>query len=469
VSLGRPVAVASEDFDRDGDRDVAVADFTGNRVVILTTALSPASAMPCDALGLQVGSQMSVVGPRALVTDDFDRDGSFDLAVIGDQGLSLFFGNGSGGFDASPANPMEAGSNPSSVAVTDFNRDFTPDLIVSDSGSTSVSIFLGRREQTEPFTERCPLVVARMTNAVVATDLNGDARPDIAVTSPQGPDVGIFVQIPDAPLTCESMGASFQGQSAVGLPDEPVDLVAGVFTTENNIPDLVVAMRDSGTGGTVVLLEGRAVGGGGVTYSQGTPVVLPTREPGGVRSVPTDIGVGDLERDGRVDLVLTDSQNNALVEFRGQSSGGLGVGLEPHSVEGVGPADLVVVDLDRDGRDDVIIANAGNGTVSYLISSQRPSTPTQPPTASPTLTETPGPPTPTITLSPTITLTPTRSRRPTASLTPEPTHTQRGVVTLSGNGCSINDGNDESGAFLLSSFVFLALMRRRRAAALLRG
>lgn len=468
LSLGRPVAVASEDFDRDGDRDVAVADASGNRIVILRTTLIPAAVpdMKCNTLNLQQGAAIPVMGPRKLATADLDRDGSADLAVIGEQGLSVFYGDGTGGFRASGANPMPAGVDPSDLAVTDFNRDFTPDIIVSDMGSQNVSIFLGTRQQGEPFPGRCAMSVGRTTNLVVAADLNADARADFAVAGPVARDIGVFLQRVDAPLACDNMAASFQGQSALSLPNEPVGMVVGLFTFTDSVPDLAIAMRAAGRTGTVMLFEGRPAGATGVTYVPGTPVPVPTPKGETVTTMPTDISSGDIERDGRIDLLVTDSRNNDLAEFRGQSSGGIGIALEPLDVEGVGPVDLEAVDIDRDGRDDVITANAGDGSVTYMLSNQRQNTPTPVPTNSPTITPTP---VATQAFSPTITLSPTRTRRPSPSQTPEPTHTQRGVVSLSSGGCAIDDGSNDSGTWLLTGLGFLAVIMRRRVQALLGG
>ena len=81
------------------------------------------------------------------------------------------------------------------------------------------------------------------------------------------------------------------------------------------------------------------------------------------------------------------------------------------------PVGLAVHDIDGDGRDDVITANAGDGSISVLTSSVPPPTPTPQPTGTPTMTGTPtatGSPTPTSTATatptPTATATPTRTR-----------------------------------------------------------
>jgi hypothetical protein len=471
---GRPVALANGDFDRDGIQDIAVADAIGNRVLILGTtfrtpgpSVTPDPNDACDDLNLQLESEIQVGGPEALASADFDRNGTADLAVLGSNGLNIYFGNGSGGFTPSAANPLSAGSNPSSIALADLDRDFTPDLIVTDSNSLSISIFLGTRQQAQPFDGPCPMPVQGQTNAAVSIDLNNDGRNDFAVTSPQTRNVAAFLQVSNAQLLCGSMASSFQGQTALSLPGNPIGFVAGTFSSGDTIPDLVVAMTKQDANGTVLLFEGR-VAGSGVTYQRGTETIVPTPIPSGGFTVPSAIGTGDIERDGRIDLLITDGGNDTLAEFRGVPSGGLGSPLVPQSVDGEDPVALVVVDLDRDGRDDVVVANADDGSLSYMLSDQRAPTPTPTDTPIPTPT-TPPPTVGSPTASPTISPTATRSRRPSSTPTPVPTNTQRGVVSLSGNGCSIGDQSGDVGWLFLISFALAAALVRGTAVARLRG
>jgi hypothetical protein len=468
TEFDQPVSVTTEDFDRDGTRDVAVADRAAGRVITILTTLGVPDDDLCNAFSRRLGASLEVTAPRALVAADLEPNGTADLVVIGTQGLSVFFGNGSGGFVASSANPIPAGNEPSDIAVSDFNRDSIADLIISDEGSEDVSIFLGTRQQAQPFSGRCVMPVGRQTNKVIAADLNVDGRSDFAVTGPQTRDVGVFLQMPDATLACGTIDESFQGQTVLNLPQsrQPVGLVSGLFAQTDSIPDLVVAMRQDNASGSVLLFEGRAAGTG-VTYVGGTPVLVPTPKGGTQIAVPSAIGTGDIERDGRPDLILTDTGNDSLAEFRGQN-GGVGVPLEPLLLgAGLDPVDLEVADIDGDTRDDVIVADA-TGSVIYLLSGLRLATPT------PTVTNTPAATTPptvagTATLSPTITQTPTRSRRPSSTPTPLPTNTQRGVVTLIGNGCNVDNTSGDSCSLPIAAFALTLFTLRRRALARLRG
>jgi hypothetical protein len=78
-------------------------------------------------------------GPDALVVEDFNGDGSPDLAVANYNGpnISVLLGNGDGTFAAAPI--LAAGRSPVAVIAADFDGDGTPDLAVANSGSNDIS------------------------------------------------------------------------------------------------------------------------------------------------------------------------------------------------------------------------------------------------------------------------------------------------------------------------------------------
>jgi MYXO-CTERM domain-containing protein len=193
--------------------------------------------------------------------------------------------------------------------------------------------------------------------------------------------------------------------------------------------------------------------------------------------LPSAIGTADINRDARLDLVVADEVNDAVVIFPGAAGGGFNPALIPFPIEGVRPVAMAIDDIDRDGRPDIVLANAGDseslGSVSILVSRRPPFTPTPLPTATPTASGTPtatGTATPTGTGTPTATgtetSTPTRTPRPTLTFSPIPTNTLKpGAITVSGS-CAIQpDAMDHgSGAgFAAAIAAGLLLMRRRRA------
>src|SRR5262249_39062652 len=81
--------------------------------------------------------------PHSVAVGDFNGDGKQDLAVANrvSDNVSILLGDGAGSFSG-PTN-FGAGSGPYSVAVGDFNGDGKQDLAVANYFSNNVSILLG--------------------------------------------------------------------------------------------------------------------------------------------------------------------------------------------------------------------------------------------------------------------------------------------------------------------------------------
>jgi flagellar basal body rod protein FlgF len=84
-----------------------------------------------------------------------------------------------------------------------------------------------------------------------------------------------------------------------------------------------------------------------------------------VGALPVSIAIGDMDHDGRPDVMLTSSGWVAVL--LGNGHGGLG-GLTKFGV-GDGSGSVAAADLDRDGRVDLAVASTigGTGRISILI------------------------------------------------------------------------------------------------------
>jgi Ca2+-binding RTX toxin-like protein len=127
------------DFNGDGLTDIAAGrGDIGDVAIIRNTAagLQPAETIDHDGAGGTEGQ---------LATADLDGDGVLDLAVPNTSGLqadkvSILLGNGDATFTTT--SHERVGSFPREAAAADLNRDGNPDLVTSDSGTTAVSVLL---------------------------------------------------------------------------------------------------------------------------------------------------------------------------------------------------------------------------------------------------------------------------------------------------------------------------------------
>src|SRR3954465_14324847 len=103
-----PLTVATADFNGDGRRDLAVANYTDSNVsVLLANADGTLQPARNSATGF---------GPWSLAVGDFNADGKPDVATVSRQGsgVSVLLGNGNGTFQA-PVN-TNLDTDPTSVA-----------------------------------------------------------------------------------------------------------------------------------------------------------------------------------------------------------------------------------------------------------------------------------------------------------------------------------------------------------------
>lgn len=88
---------------------------------------------------------------------------------------------------------------------------------------------------------------------------------------------------------------------------------------------------------------------------------------GAIDSYPSDMAFGDLDGDGRIDLLNTIRFTNSLSIFRNTSTGGtISFATRQNFSAGTRPLDVAVADLNGDGRLDVIVSNDLDNSISVF-------------------------------------------------------------------------------------------------------
>jgi len=271
-----PEFVVLADFNRDGHLDVAV----GNRAI-------GASGWVSILLGNGDGTLQPSVpyGPFtdafSLATGDFNQDGALDIAVGDTSSGSLLLGNGDGTFRT--GNSIGA-SNAVFFAVADFNGDGKLDLVSADNSASTIQLFTGTGKGT--FKLKSSYLVPTPPIALVAADFNGDGIPDFAAADEAVNNAGSNVTV------FESSTAGYVKRK-YPFGDEPRLIVAADINQDGKL-DLVT---ENEFNGTVDLFINS--GNGGFP----SPMVL---HDGGITAA--SVAVGDLNGDGKPDIVVTDGQ-----------------------------------------------------------------------------------------------------------------------------------------------------------------
>ena len=191
--LVAPVGVASGDFNSDAKPDIVAVDRVKGHVVVV---LVDPFELPLQSEGCMIeaeGRVFDVPGtPVAVAVGhlNWQEDRALDLVVASSAGVTVFFGDGTGGFGNDLTIPV--GSGPWSVAVHELDFDGRNDIVVANRGSSNVAILYGRGDKT--FEASVTISVPDPPTSVVADDLNGDSFPDIAVASIDGRTVSVLLR-----------------------------------------------------------------------------------------------------------------------------------------------------------------------------------------------------------------------------------------------------------------------------------
>jgi len=317
-----PVDLVLGDWNGDGKLDLAVADSSGNAVVV---RLGNGNGSFQPPVSLPTGTFSSA----SIVAVDLNGDGKLDLVTNG----AIFLGNGDGSFQ--PAVNFAAGSQPSLVRTGDLNRDGKPDLVTASNGSNIVSAHLGNGDGTVQAARH--YVVGSFPNEVAIFDVDGNGTPDLVVSNANDDHISVLHGRGEGTF----LGASAYlvgGASSVAVAD----------FTGDGVPDLLTP--------AVSLLPGLGLG----RFGTAVPVA---------GLIGSHIVAGDWNGDGKMDLALV---ANTLRVALGNGDGTFAAPVDLPLPAGGNSLAPVVADWNGDGKPDLLVPNTGdfdalNGSLSVFL------------------------------------------------------------------------------------------------------
>jgi hypothetical protein len=242
------------------------------------------------------------------------------------------------GFNFAAPASNNAGIQPTSVTVGDFNGDGFPDLVTSDDSDNTIFVLLANGDGS--FRPALKFQTGQVPESIGIGDFNGDGILDLAVTNTRDDTVSILLGNGDG---------TFQAQSTIASGRAPLSIVVGDFNADG-IADLAIA--DENDAGVSVLL-----GNGDGTFQ--------TRMTFATGNDPQHLVAADLNRDGAMDLAVANTKDNTVSILLGNGDGTFQAQLIFST--GAGPYFIAVGDFNRDGLVDLAVCNRYSGTVSLLI------------------------------------------------------------------------------------------------------
>lgn len=322
--------------------DAAHSGGLSNVISAVTAACAPSFATSTTISGAS--------SLYAFTRGDFNNDCRQDLAFTVGSGstghIVSYPGDGAGGFGSPTTTTGVTGNYPLVPSAGDFNRDGRLDLVVPNFFGDSVSLLIGNG--SGGFTSNGTISTGDEPQNIVVNDFNRDGKPDLAVALWGGHALAVY-------LGDGNGGFTHKGNYGGYGSDSRLHSARAADMDGDGSCDLVVAdygITETGWGNTVGFLKGKGDGSfeDAITYTVG-------RQPG-------DISVGDLNGDGRSDLVVVSSLDNHVAVLIGSGNGV----FAPATLYAQGNAlnSSQVADYNGDGKPDILVGSGSGGNLMLL-------------------------------------------------------------------------------------------------------
>ena len=349
--------IATGDLNGDGLPDFVVGNLSNDTSLGITVFLSNSTTKK-----LTYNANYGSGGMLEYVAlADIDGDGLLDLVAANadpTQGNILVFrGDGNGSFQSTPVSiPVASGAGLGHLVATDLNSDSKPDIAVLDTVGNVWILLNNSAPGSVSFSTPTSIALTNTGSGIAAADL-GRGITDIAITQLASTSVSILFNNGSGAFTPQTdfdLGSMY-----------PVGLTLAA-TTSGGSPDLVVAIDDSNAGMGIAV----ATGNGDGTF--GTPLLYPATSDitGSVIPFPQEVRVADLDGDGNPDIIFTNAGNGTVGVLYGTGQSGTGTSPFYSPVEFMAtsyPQALVLADVNGDGALDAIVGGNNYSGVTTMF------------------------------------------------------------------------------------------------------
>ncbi len=345
ITLTNPQDICLGDFDLDGKSDIAIISPTTSSIAIHKNTGTNGSMSFSSNVNFS-----TTINSRAIALGDFDGDGRLDLAATNNSTVSILRNTSVfGTISFATKIDFTTGTNSINLEVCDINSDGKLDIVVANFDNNTISVLRNTSVGgIISFATKVDFSAGQNPVGLAVGDLNGDTKLDIAITNFNTSAVSI--------LRNTSVGSvlSFATLISLSSPNAPFDVKMADMDSDGKL-DLTVL--NSGSNLISVFRNTSIL----------SAISFATKLDYGVGVNPRSMSIGDLDGDGKLDITATNQSSNTVSILRNTGIiGNISFQTKVDLLSASEPRGVSIGDLNGDGKSDIVTVNSNAANFSIF-------------------------------------------------------------------------------------------------------